>query len=123
MDPYLDQLIGTARDAQQRFASWRRSRLGVRGWLLYITAAPLAFAMIVSLARGSFPAAVAAAMAFVLVATGAYFNRRGILEELVAPERRYTRSWAVPHKYVAALAVAAGTMVAAYGARSEWSGE
>jgi 5-bromo-4-chloroindolyl phosphate hydrolysis protein len=116
VDPSLDRLVRAARDAQQNFSSWRRSRLGLRGGLLYVLATPLAFAAIVSLAGGEFSAAAAAAVAFGLIAAGAYFNRRGILEELVAPERRFTRSWAMPHKYVAALAVAAGTVVAAYGA-------
>lgn len=116
VDPPLDRLIRTARDAHQHFSSWRRSRLGLRGGLLYVLATPLALATIVSLARGNFSAAAAAALAFALVATGAFSNRRGILEELVAPERRFTRSWAMAHKYVAATAVAAGTIVAAYGA-------
>jgi hypothetical protein len=116
MDPRLDRLIRAARDAHQNFSSWRRSRLGLRGGLLYVLATPLAFATIISLARGAFSAAAAAALAFALVATGAFTNRRGILEELVAPERRFTRSWAIPHKYAAAVAVAAGTAVAAYGA-------
>jgi hypothetical protein len=109
-------LIGAARDAHRRFSSWRRSRLGLRGALLYVLATPLAFATIVSLAGGAFSAAAAAALAFALIATGAFFNRRGILEELVAPERRFTRSWAMPHKYAAVVAVSAGTIVAAYGA-------
>jgi len=116
VDPRLDDLIRAARDAHQHFASWRRSRLGLRGGLLYVLATPLAFATIISLASGAFSAAAAAALAFGLVAAGAFFNRRGILEELVAPERHFTRSWAMPHKYTAALAVAAGTVVAAYGA-------
>ena len=116
MDPRLDELLRAARNAHQHFLSWRRSRLGLRGGLLYVLATPLAFATIVSLANGAFSAAAAAALALGLIATGAFFNRRGILEELVASERRFSRSWAMPHKYVAALAVAAGTVVAAYGA-------
>jgi hypothetical protein len=116
IDPRLHEVVRAARDAHQNFLSWRRSRLGLRGGLLYVLAAPLAFATIISLAGGAFSAASAAAAAFGLIATGAFFNRRGILEELVAPERRFTRSWALPNKYTAALAVAAGTVVAAYGA-------
>jgi hypothetical protein len=116
MDPRLDDLVRAAREAHQNFSSWRRSRLGLRGGLLYVLATPLAFATIASLAGGAFSAAAAAAVAFGLIATGAFFNRRGILEELVAPERRFTRSWAMPHKYTAALSVAVGTVVAAYGA-------
>jgi len=116
VDPRLDTVIRAARDAHQHFSTWRRSRLGLRGGLLYVLATPLAFATIVSLAGGAFSAAAAAALGFALVAAGGFFNRRGILEQLVAPERRFTRSWAMPHKYVAAAAVAAGTAVAAYGA-------
>lgn len=116
MDPRVDDMFRAAREAHRHFASWRRSRLGLRGGLLYFLATPLAFATIISLAGGAFSAAAAAAVAFGLITAGAHFNRRGILEELVAPERRYTRSWAMPHKYTAALAVTAGTMIAAYGA-------
>jgi hypothetical protein len=116
VDPRLDDVLRAARDAHRHFSSWRRSRLGLRGGLLYVLATPLAFATIVSLARGTFFAAAAAAVAFCLITAGAYFNRRGIMEELVAPERRFTRSWAMPHKYTAALAVTAGTVLAAYAA-------
>jgi len=116
VDPRLDELVRAARNAHQHFLSWRRSRLGLRGGLLYVLATPLAFATIVSLANGAFSAAAAAALAFGLIATGAFFNRSGILEELVAPERRFTHSWAIPQKYLAALAVATGTVIAAYGA-------
>jgi hypothetical protein len=116
MDPRLDELVRATRNAHQHFLSWRRSRLGLRGGLLYVLATPLAFAAIVSLANGAFSAAAAAAVAFGLITTGAFFNRSGILEELVAPERRFTHSRAIPHKYLAALAVAIGTVVAAYGA-------
>jgi len=114
--PPVEQLISTVRDGYQQFSSWRRSRLGLRGALLYVLATPMAFATIISLARGTFSAAAAAALGFGLIVAGAFFNRRGILEELVAPERRFTRSWAIPHKYLAAMAVTAGTAIAAYGA-------
>lgn len=116
MDTRPEDVLKAARDVYRQFSSWRRSRLGLRGGLLYVLATPLAIAAIVSLARGAFSSAAAAATAFCLIAAGAHFNRRGILEELVAPERRFTRSWAMPHKYTAALAVAAGTVVAAYAA-------
>ena len=116
VDPRLENVLGVARDAHRHFSSWRRSRLGLRGGLLYFLATPLAFATIVSLAGGAFDAAAAAALAFCLITAGAYYNRRGILEELVSSERRYTRSRAIAHKYAAALAVTAGTVVAAYAA-------
>ncbi len=112
----VDALLKAARDARDDFLAWRRSRLGLRGALLYVLATPLVFAAIVSLAKGDFYAAFAAGAAFGLIAAGASLNRRGILEELVAPERRFTRSWRLPHKYLAALSVAAGTMLAAYAA-------
>lgn len=112
----VDALLKATRDARDNFFAWRRSRLGLRGTLLYLLAAPLPFAAIISLAQGNFSAAIAAGTAFGLISTGAFLNRRGILEELVAPERRFTRSWDLPHKYLAALSVAAGTMLAAYGA-------
>ena len=115
-DPRVDALLKAARDARENFLAWRRSRLGLRGALLYVLAVPLAFATIISLAKGDFAAAVAAGAAFGLIVTGGFLNRRGILDELVAPERRFTRSWDLPHKYLAALSLAAGTALAAYGA-------
>jgi hypothetical protein len=60
--------------------------------------------------------ALAAATGFGLLVAGGVLNRRGILEELVAPQRRFTRRRGLPHKHLAAVAVAAGTLVAAYGA-------
>ena len=115
-EPRADALLRAARDARAHLSTWRRSRLGLRGTLLYVLAAPLAFATVVSLAKGSFSAAVTAAAAFGLVAGGGYLTRRGILEELVAPDRRFTRALGLPYKYLAALSVAAGTVLAAYGA-------
>lgn len=115
-DPRVHALFEGVRGARNSFSAWRRSRLGLRGWLLYALATPLAFATIVSLARGVFSDAVAAGVAFGLIATGAFLNRRGILDELVAPERRFTRSRGLPYKYFAVLLVATGTVLAAFGA-------
>lgn len=115
-DPRLEAVLQTARDARDGFVAWRRSRLGLRGGLLYVLAVPLAPAAVVSLARGHFVEAVAAAAAFALTAAGAYFNRRGLLEELVGSARRFTRPPVLPYKYLGALSVAAGTYTAAYGA-------
>lgn len=114
--PRVDALLKAVRDARDHFAAWRRSRLGLRGGLLYVLGTPLAFASIASLATGGLSEAVAAAAAFALITAGAYLNRRGILEELIAPDRRFTRSWGLPYKYLAVTAVASGTFAAAYGA-------
>ncbi len=116
IDPRIDALLKAARDVRDNFSAWRRARLGLRGALLYVLAAPLAFATLVSLASGQLAAALSAATAFGLIVVGGVLNRRGILEELVAPERRFTRSWGLPYKYLAALGVAAGTALAAFGA-------
>lgn len=115
-DLRVDTLVKVTQEARDHFVAWRRSRLGLRGVLLYMLATPLAFAAIISLAKGSFSEAFAAGTAFGLITAGAFLNRRGILEELIAPERRFTRSWDLPHKYLAVLAVAVGTTTAAYGA-------
>jgi hypothetical protein len=114
--PHLDALLETAREATSHFRAWRRSRLGLRGMLLYLLAGPLAPAAIVALASGNFSAAMAAAFAFALIVIGGILNRRGIMEELIAPQRRFTRRLGLPHKYPAAVAVASGTALAAYGA-------
>ncbi len=112
----VDALLQAAREARDHFQAWRRSRLGLRGMLLYVLAVPLALAGVVALAGGHLAQALAAGSAFGLVVAGGFLNRRGLVEELVAPERRYTRSWDLPHKYLAALVVAAGTGLAAFGA-------
>ncbi len=101
------------REVGDRLAAVRR---GVRGVLLYILPLPLALAALVSLASGSLGAALASATAFALVVAGGHFNRRGLVEELVAPDRRYTRPSRLPYKYLGAALVGAGTALAAYGA-------
>ncbi len=114
--PQLESLLQRGREAGEQFLAWRRSRLGMRGTLLYLLASPLALATIVSLAKGQFAAALAAGSAFALLVVGGVCNRRGLVEELIAPERRYTRAAKLPYKHLAALLVGAGTFVAAAGA-------
>jgi hypothetical protein len=112
----VDAVLRAARDARDGLLAWRRSRLGLRGGLLYVLAVPLALAAVVSLARGELAQALAAATGFGLTAAGAYFNRRGILEDLAGSAHRFTRPALLPRKYLGALSVAAGTFTAAYGA-------
>ena len=99
------------REAGEQVAALRR---GVRGLLLYLLPVPLALAAVVSLAGGALVPAVANAAAFALIVAGGYLNRRGLVEEVVAPERRYTRAARVPYKYLAALLVGGGTGIAAF---------
>ena len=115
-DARVDAVFRAARDARDGFLAWRRSRLGLRGALLYVLAVPLAMAAIISLAKGNLSQAVAAGAGFGLITAGAFLNRRGMVEELVSPGRRFTRTWDLPHKYLGALAVATGTFASAFGA-------
>ncbi len=114
MEWRLDTLLGALRDARDHFVAWRRARLGMRGVLLYVLATPLAFATMIALARGQLGDALGAAVAFALIGGGAYLNRRGMLEALIAPGRRYTRAIGLPYQYLAALSVASGTALAAH---------
>jgi len=115
-DVRLDGLLKAARGVRDGFVAWRRSRLGWRGTLVYVLALPLLFAAVVSLAQGELAPALAAGGAFALVTAGGALNRRGLLEELVSRQRRYTRSRALPYKYLGVSAIAVGTGLAAYGA-------
>ena len=115
-DARVDAIFRAARDARDGFLAWRRSRLGLRGALLYVLAVPLAMAAIISLAKGNLSQAVAAGAGFGLITAGAFLNRRGMVEELVSPGRRFTRTRDLPHKYLGALAVATGTFASAFGA-------
>ena len=112
----VDRLIGVARTARDDFVAWRRTSLGLKGMLIYVLAVPLPLAGVVALARGQLGQALGAVAAFVLVALAGYLNRRGILEELVEGDRRFTRSLRLPHKYLAAGSLVAGTMVGAQAA-------
>lgn len=104
-----------AKELRQRVTAWRRRRLGLRGTLLYLLPLPLPLAGLVALASGDFGGAVAAIGAFAAIVGGGYLNRRGLREQLLAPERRYSRPDPVPYGYLAAALVAAGTGLAAAG--------
>lgn len=116
LDQYVDAAVRVARGARERYQAWRRSRLGWRGGLLYVLPAPLMLAAVAWLAQGELWAATASGMALGLVWTGAHLNRLGILDQLVAHDRRYTRAPRLPHQYLGVAAVAAGTALAAQGA-------
>jgi len=94
-----------------RFLSWRRRRLGLRGGLLYVAGSPLLLAVPVSLAAGDVIAALASALALALVVIAARLNRRGMLERLLAPERRYTRATRLPLQFLAILPLVAAVWV------------
>ncbi|MDJ0740059.1 MAG: 5-bromo-4-chloroindolyl phosphate hydrolysis family protein [Gammaproteobacteria bacterium] len=100
------------RDAQSRL---RRPRptLGLRGWALYLLAAPLLPAAVFALADGAVLATIGAVAAFALIAGGARLNRRGMLERQLAPERRFTATVRFPFQLAAVAMVAFGTMIAA----------
>ncbi|MCU0970197.1 MAG: 5-bromo-4-chloroindolyl phosphate hydrolysis family protein [Gammaproteobacteria bacterium] len=108
--------VELAGELRRRFADWRRRRLGLRGTLLYLLPIPLAPAAVLALAGGDFSGAVSAAGAFAALVAGARLNRRGLREQLIAPERRYSRPARTPYGYLAAGLVAAGTAIAAAGA-------
>lgn len=107
--------LDVTRELKQRFTAWRRRRLGLRGALLYLLPIPLPLAGLVALASGDFGAALAAVAAFSALVGGAHLNRRGLREQLLAPERRFSRPATIPYGYLAATLVAAGTAIAASG--------
>jgi hypothetical protein len=108
--------VDLAEELRRRFGAWRRRRLGLRGVLLYALPIPLAPAAVLALAGGDFGGAASAAAAFAALAAAARLNRRGLREQLIAPERRYSRPARIPYGYLAAGLVAAGTAIAAFGA-------
>lgn len=107
--------VSVAREVGQRFGAWRRRRLGLRGVLLYLLPFPLPLAGLIGLASGDAGAALSAIAAFAALIGGAYLNRRALREQLIAPERRFTRPATIPYGYLAAALVAAGTATAAGG--------
>lgn len=102
------------REGSERIAHWRRTRVGLRGMLLYLLGLPLLPAALVGLARGDVTTALGAATALGLIVAGARLNRRGLIERRVAPDRRFTRDNAFPFQHAAVVAVATGTALAAH---------
>lgn len=109
------QALDLVKEVGRRLSVWRRRRLGLRGTLLYLLPLPLPFAALVALASGDFGTAVSAMAGFAALAGGAYLNRRGLREQLLAPQRRFSRPASIPYGYLAAALVAAGTAIAASG--------
>jgi hypothetical protein len=99
---------------RERFLTWRRTSIGLRGALLYLLPFPLAPTGLIALAKGEFGTAMAGFGCLVCLYAGAYLNRRGLKEELLAPARRYSRPVRIPYKYLAAGLVAYGTAAAAH---------
>jgi hypothetical protein len=97
----VDRLWQTLSQWRSRIGIWHRRRLGLRGMLLYVLAAPLLIATPVMLAFGQLEYAAVSLVAALLVVTAARLNRRGMLERLLAPERRYTRPAPVSHQWLA----------------------
>ena len=101
-------------DARSRFLAWRRRRLGLRGALLYVASGPLLVAAPLALSFGNLTVALVSLLAFTLVAVAATLNRRGMLERLLAPERRYTQAIVLPYQYLSMLPLAAAVFAVAY---------
>lgn len=116
----LEWVVGTAlsglREARDQYQAWRRSRLGLRGGILYLLTLPAALASVAQLAGGDPAAALAGLGAAVAIGGAAWCNRRGLVDDLVAPDRRYTRGSGPVHKYLAAVSLGAGTALMAGGA-------
>jgi hypothetical protein len=124
MSSRLDELLSernleAARDLalglKERFETWRRARLGVRGTLLYVLAAPLALTGVIDLAKGDWVHALVGGGAFMAIVTGARINRRALRERLLAHTRRYAPARRLPLEWQGAALVSAGTAAAAYG--------
>jgi hypothetical protein len=106
-------LLETVRGFWGRVQLWRRTRIGLRGALLYLLPSPLILTGLIALARGDLGAAMAALGSLGCLFAGAYLNRCGLREELLAPTRRYSRPTRIPFKYLAAALVGTGTAFAA----------
>ena len=97
----LDLVRRSWHQTRERFLAWRRRRLGLRGMLLYLTSAPLLIAAPLSLTSGDGRGALALLVAFGLLIAAARLNRRGIMENALAQERRYTRVAWLPRQHIA----------------------
>ena len=100
--------------AWRRFSDWRRQRLGIRGMLLFVLSSPLVLAAIIALAQGELTTFAGSAGAMSLLVLGARLNRKGMLERLVAPRRRFTRAKQFPHQQIALALVTLGVALAAF---------
>lgn len=100
--------------ARGKFLAWRKRRLGLRGALLYLFAAPLLLAAPAALVFANLEVAIASAIGFLLVTVAAKLNRRGMLERLLAPERRYTQGNRVPYQHVAMALLGAAVILVAH---------
>lgn len=100
--------------ARGKFLAWRRRRLGLRGALLYVFAAPLLLAAPTALMFGNLAVALASITGFGMVAIAANLNRRGMLEKLLAPERRYTQGKRWPFQHLAMALLFAAVFTIAY---------
>ena len=110
----LDLLKHGWHQTRERFLAWRRRRLGMRGMLLYVASAPLMVAAPLSLATGDAFGALALMLAFVMVVVAARLNRRGILENALAQERRYTRLAWLPRQHLAMGLLASAVFIATH---------
>jgi hypothetical protein len=97
----------------QRLSNWRRQRLGLRGTLIFLLGSPLAVAAVVALASGNLPGFAGSAGALGLLVLGARLNRRGLMERLVGPRRRFTRATWFPFQHVALALVVLGVALTA----------
>lgn len=116
LEGVVETALGGLREARGHYLAWRRSRLGLRGALLYLLTLPAALASVAQLAGGDAGGALAALVAAGAVGAAAWSNRRGLVDDLVAPDRRYTRGSGPLFKYLAAGSLAAGTALMAGGA-------
>jgi hypothetical protein len=112
----VDTTLSGLRDARGHYSAWRRSRLGLRGMLLYLLTLPAALAAVAQLGGGDAVGALAGLVAAVAIGGAAWGNRRGLVDDLVAPDRRYTRGSGPLYKYFAASSLGAGTGLMAAGA-------
>ena len=112
----VDTALSGLRDARGHYSAWRRSRLGLRGTLLYVLTLPAALAALAQLAGGDAGGALSGLTAGVAIGGAAWSNRRGLIDDLVAPDRRYTRGSGPLYKYLAAASLGAGTGLMAAGA-------